>query len=317
MTQGFVYIDIDGTELTAEDERWLAHPRTAGVVLFRRNFVNKPQLKALTQAINAIDSSLVISVDQEGGRVQRFRDDFTMLPAMRHWGEYYQDSPERAKQALREYTKIMAEELFDVGIHLSLMPILDVDHGVSWVIGGRSFFSKPEVVIDLARTMIDTMQTLGMPTTGKHFPGHGGVALDSHISLPEDKRTWDELWNDDIKPFAALAGQLDAIMPAHVVYPLLDDKPAGFSSFWLKEVLRERLEFDGVIMSDDLTMAGAAMAGSYTDRSREALNAGCDLLLVCNNRAGAIEVLEADFGEVSAKMQARNARFSGECRVFS
>ncbi len=225
--------------------------------------------------------------------MQRFRSEFTALPPMRHWGERYQEDPVAAKTELVAMIRVMAAELFTVGVNLTWAPVLDVDHGVSEIIGNRSFSADPLVVTNLARVVIDTLHECGMPATGKHFPGHGAVKADSHTELPVDHRPWNEIAQTDLEPFAALVDSLDAIMPAHIVYSELDNLPAGFSSYWLQTVLRKQLGFTGVIVSDDLTMAGAAMAGSYSDRAALALEAGCDLLPVCNNRAGAIEVLHS------------------------
>lgn len=288
---GYILMDVAGTTLTAEDRKLLAHPAVAGVVLFRRNFQDKQQLAALCRDLLAI-KPMIISVDQEGGRVQRFRDGFSMHLAMRHFGEVYQDDPETAKQALYRATTDNLKELQAVGINLNLMPVLDIDVGKSWVIGGRSFYHSPEVVTDLGATMIQAMHDCRSAAVGKHFPGHGGVAADSHLEVPVDDRDWQALWASDIQPFQKLSSKLDAIMPAHVVYAKMDEKPAGFSHFWLQEILRDKLQFQGVIMSDDLSMEGANLGNSMTERAKLALDAGCDLLLVCNNRQGLIEILK-------------------------
>jgi beta-N-acetylhexosaminidase len=288
---GFILMDFQGPELSTEDLERLKHPAVAGVVLFRRNYENKAQLKALCNALKNI-KPMIISVDQEGGRVQRFREGFSMIPAMRHWGEMYQDTPELAKQELYRNVLDSVRELQEVGINLNLMPVLDIDQGKSWVIGGRSFYSKPEVVNALADTMISAMKSLGMPVVGKHYPGHGGVEADSHHQLPIDTRSFDELWELDLKPFSHLAHRLDGIMPAHVVYEKCDPNPAGYSEFWLQDILRGRLGFSGVIMSDDLSMKAAISDNDMRSRADSALKAGCDLLIICNDREGLDTVLE-------------------------
>ncbi len=292
MIKGQIIIDIAGHELTPEDREVINHPAVAGIILFTRNYHDKAQLKALTHSIAKIRQPLIIAVDQEGGRVQRFRDEFTRLPPMAKLGELYEQDPEKARKELVKMTHVLVSELYEVGVNLSLVPVLDLNHGVSQIIGDRSFSAKPEVVVELASVMIETLQSLGMPATGKHFPGHGAVVADSHLELPRDDRDWESIQNSDLMPFTALSTRLDAVMPAHIVYSQVDTEPAGFSRHWLETILRAKLGFKGAVMSDDLTMAGAAIAGSYAERAHMALEAGCDLLPVCNNRTGSIEVLE-------------------------
>lgn len=284
-------MDFEGPQLSQEDVERLQDPAIAGVVLFRRNFQDKNQLKALCSQLKKI-KPMIVSVDQEGGRVQRFRDGFTMIPAMRHWGEMYQDSPELAKEELHRHVVEVVRELQEVGVNLNLMPVLDIDQGKSWVIGGRSFYSKPEVVSELADTMIRAMRSMGMPVVGKHFPGHGGVEADSHHQLPIDSRDFNELWELDLQPYSKLRGSLDGIMPAHVVYEKCDAQPAGYSQFWLQDILRGRLGFSGVIMSDDLSMKAAVSDNDMRSRADLALKAGCDLLIICNDREGLDTVLK-------------------------
>lgn len=298
-------IDLEGTELTLEDSELLLHPKVFGIILFTRNYHSIKQLQSLTKAIKTLRSDLFIAVDQEGGRVQRFRENFTILPAMQSFGEQYEKNPDLAKSRLQQTIRIMVEELQSVGVDFSLVPVLDINHDLSEIIGERSFHSNPNIVIELARIVIETMRQGGMPATGKHFPGHGGVVLDSHLSLPVDERSKQVLWETDLKPFAMLSQELDAIMPAHVVYPAVDSNPVGFSSIWLQTILRQQLKFNGVIISDDLSMAGAAAMGDYVTRAEKALSAGCDLLIICNNRKGVIEVLEATRGHTNANSQQR------------
>jgi beta-N-acetylhexosaminidase len=282
---GFILMDIAGLELTQEDREIIRHPAIVGLVLFRRNFENKAQLKALCNEIQKI-KPMIISVDQEGGRVQRFRNEFTMIPAMRHWGELYQDQPEVAKRELYQNVVDSVRELQEVGVNLNLMPVLDIDQGKSWVIGGRSFYTDAIAVNDLAKTMIFAMKSMGMPVVGKHFPGHGGVAADSHHQLPIDTRSFNELWDLDLQPYLHLSHMLDGIMPAHVVYEKLDTQPAGYSEFWLQNILRGRLSFSGIIMSDDLSMKAAVSDNDMQARANLALRAGCDILIICNDREG-------------------------------
>ncbi len=298
MNEGFIFADVNGIKLTQEDREIIQHPAIAGIILFSKNFESPRQLKALTDSLRKVNERLLIAVDQEGGRVQRFREGFTELPSMRYWGERFEKEGIAVIDALALSTQTMVMELQDVGIHMSLVPVLDIDHGVSEIIGERSFNHNPEIIVTLARTVINTMHQHHMPVTGKHFPGHGGVVVDSHKGLPVDQRSWEELWELDIRPFRELSGELDAIMPAHVIYENVDSKPAGFSSHWLREILRQQVDFKGVIISDDLTMSAAASLGNYEERAGVALEAGCDILTVCNNRKGLVEVLDY-FGNYS------------------
>lgn len=288
----FLIIDLEGAELQQEEKVLLQHPAVAGVILFARNYESHDQLRALTASISSTHNRACILVDQEGGRVQRFRDEFSALPSMKYWGAMYQKDPKAAKKQLQQMTKTMVSELKSVGVHATLAPVLDVDLGVSEIIGERSFGSDPDLVTKVAEIVIDAMHAEGMPVTGKHYPGHGGVALDSHKTLPIDRREKHDIIESDLLPFKHLSRKLDAIMPAHVVYETFDDKPAGFSPFWLQEILRHQLQFQGVIISDDLAMKGAASLGDYTIRSQQALEAGCDLILVCNDRPGVEMVLD-------------------------
>lgn len=290
--QPLLMLDIGGTELTAEDRELLAHPGTGGLIFFSRNFESRDQISALVKAIRAVRPEILVAVDQEGGRVQRFREGFTRLPPMRKLGERFEQNPKQAMAQAYQLGALMASELVACDIDISFAPVLDLDFGQSSVIGDRSFHAQAQAVAALAGAFIDGMRAAGMAATGKHFPGHGFVQADSHLELPVDTRTLDDISAADLVPFRALADRLAGIMPAHVVYEQVDAQPAGFSSFWLQTVLRQQLGFSGVIFSDDLAMAGAAMAGSYAQRAEAALSAGCDMVLVCNDRAGALEVLE-------------------------
>lgn len=285
-------LDIEGTELTSEDRHLLAHPATGGLIFFSRNFASREQITALVAEVRAVRPDILIAVDQEGGRVQRFRDGFTRLPPMAALDAVYRHDPAEGQLQARLLGRLMASELVSCGIDISFAPVLDLDFGHSSVIGDRSFGASATQVVDLAGAFIDGMADAGMAATGKHFPGHGHVAADSHLELPVDDRPLAEIRAADLVPFAALAPRLQGIMPAHVVYRQVDEQPAGFSRFWLQQVLRQELGFSGVIFSDDLAMAGAASAGDYPARAQAALVAGCDMVLVCNDRAGAVQVAQ-------------------------
>ncbi len=313
MLHGPVMIDLAGPELTSEDRELVLHPATGGVILFSRNFVSPRQVYRLVQAIHELRSPhLLIAVDQEGGRVQRFRDGLTELPPAACYLRRCAEDERRARRSAHELGWLMAAELRALGIDFSFAPVLDVDTGVSSVIGDRSFGAAPGLVGRMAEAWMLGAREAGMISVGKHFPGHGGVVADSHLDLPVDNRTREQLEGLDIQPFVHLiANGLEAIMPAHVVYSSCDSQPAGFSSYWLKDVLRSRLGFTGAIFSDDLSMAAAEQAGDYPSRARHALEAGCDMLLVCNNRAGATEVLEELVNYHDPVAQSRTARLHG------
>jgi beta-N-acetylhexosaminidase len=294
MTLGPVMLDVQGTALTAEERELLAHPNVGGVILFSRNYESPQQLRALTTEIHALrQPELVIAVDQEGGRVQRFRHGFTPLPAMHALGHKYDLDREQALQLAERCGWLMAAELRALGVDLSFAPVLDLDYGLSEVIGDRAFHRDPEVVARLGGRFAAGMRRAGMAAVGKHFPGHGGVAADSHHALPEDRRPYADLL-DDMRPYERLIEDgLGGVMVAHVVYSRLDRLPAGFSRWWLNNELRIRLRFQGAVFSDDLSMAGAAIAGTPPERAKLALEAGCDVVLVCNDRAAAVAVVEA------------------------
>jgi len=270
MALGPVMLGLDGLELTVEEQEILRHPQVGGVILFTRNYQSPEQAAALTAAIHALrQPRLLVAVDHEGGRVQRFREGFTRLPAVRRLGAIYDQDRMRAKQLARVTGWLMAAELRAVGVDFSFAPVLDLDHGVSGIIGDRAFHSDPDGVADLAHAYMSGMQKAGMEAVGKHFPGHGGIAADSHLELPVDSRPLADLEARDLLAFERMIHYgLAALMPAHVLYPQVDDQPAGFSARWLKDILRRRLEFQGAIFSDDLDMAGAHAAGAPMRRAR-------------------------------------------------
>jgi len=314
LPRGPVFLGVEDMELTADDRARLAHPLVGGVILFARNYESPSQVKALTAAIRALRTpSLLIAVDHEGGRVQRFRDGFSAIPPMRTLGELWdRDVAKAAKEATR-IGRTIADELRQHGVDFSFTPVLDVDHGASAVIGDRAFHRNPNAIAHLASALHDGLRAGGMAAVGKHYPGHGHVVADSHTDLPVDERDLAALVIDDLVPFGALIHRgLEAIMPAHVVYPAVDDQPAGYSRKWLQEILRGRLGFDGLIFSDDLGMAGAQGVGDLVARAEASVAAGCDMVLACNDFEGADSLLETwtprsnpDLERRAAKMEAR------------
>lgn len=288
MSPGPLMIDLAGTELTDVERERLRHPLVGGVILFSRNYRDPAQLTALCKEIHALKTPpLLIAIDHEGGRVQRCREGFTRLPAMRGLGEWWDRSPRAAAESARMLGFLLAAELRACGVDFSFAPVLDLDWGRSGVIGDRAFHRDPQAVVDLAGGLIAGMREAGMACCGKHFPGHGWVTADSHVALPVDTRSPDQMV-DDLRPFREL--KLDAVMPAHVVYAEVDARPAGFSPVWIGK-LRGEFGFDGVVFSDDLSMEGASVAGDIIARVEAAWAAGCDMLLVCNAPEAAAEVL--------------------------
>jgi beta-N-acetylhexosaminidase len=291
---GPVMVDVAGLELAPDEREFLAHPLVGGVILFARNYASPDQLRALTADIRAVRSpALLIAVDHEGGRVQRFVDGFTRLPPMRALGRIYDGNPVLAENVAGAVGVVLASELAAHGVDFSFAPVLDIDFGSSSVIGDRAFHSEAAAVAHLARALVGGMRRVGMGAVGKHFPGHGYVRADSHHEVPVDDRDLATIEANDLVPYRALIGsRLDGVMPAHVIYPRVDPRPAGFSPVWLREILRGRLGFDGIVFSDDLSMEGASVAGGIVERGRAALDAGCDMVLVCNARAAAERLLD-------------------------
>lgn len=278
-----VVLDVAGTTLNDDDRRRLQHPLTGGLIFFARNWQNRQQITELAAEIKSIRPDVLISVDHEGGRVQRFRTDgFTHLPPMRALGELWMRDALTATDAATAAGYVLGAELRSCGVDLSFTPVLDLDHGGSSVIGDRAFHRDARVATMLAKSLMHGLLQSGMANCGKHFPGHGFVKGDSHTEVPVDKRSLKAILADDAKPYEWLSTSLTSVMPAHVIYPKVDDQPAGFSPRWLKEILRQQLGFTGAIFSDDLSMEGAKVAGSAVDGAVAALQAGCDMVLLCN-----------------------------------
>jgi beta-N-acetylhexosaminidase len=313
MGKGPVMLDVLGKTLTTEDENRLRHPMVGGVILFARNYESPAQLANLTASIHALRSPpLLISVDHEGGRVQRFREGFTRIPPMRELGNVWDRHPKRAKHLAQQAGFVLASELRACGVDFSFTPVLDVDYGASRVIGDRAFHSEPQAIAELAHSLLLGLRQGGMPTVGKHFPGHGFVCADSHLEIPVDERSYTDIELCDIIPFRQMINYgLTAIMPAHVIYPKIDPRPAGFSKVWLKDILRGQLGFEGCIFSDDLSMEGATVAGGIVQRAEAALHAGCDMVLVCNKPDLADELLAGLKWDMTAQSRARLAQMHG------
>ncbi len=311
---GPVMLDIAGLEMTAAEGELLRHPLVGGVILFSRNYRSPQQLCELTTAIRALRKpELLIAVDHEGGRVQRFREGFSLIPAMRRLGEAWDRDRAGACAAAHNIAYVLAAELLACGVDFSFTPVLDVDFGESGVIGNRAFHSDPVAIAQLSAALIAGLREAGMANVGKHFPGHGYVRADSHLAVPVDERSFAEIEAADLLPYRELIKHgLSAVMPAHVIYPKIDAHPAGFSSRWLQRILRGQLGFDGMIFSDDLSMEGASVAGGVVERGAAALAAGCDMVLLCNAPEAAPELLA---GLAAGAMNQRRAEAMRGLRV--
>ena len=306
---GPVMLDVVGKTLNADDKRRLAHPMTGGVILFARHYESRAQLIALTEAIRAVREDLLIAVDHEGGRVQRFRTDgFTVLPAMGKLGALWDSDVLHATKVTTAVGYILAAELRACGIDMSFTPVLDLNYGQSQVIGDRAFHCDPRVVTMLAKSLNHGLALAGMANCGKHFPGHGFATADSHVAMPVDDRPLETILRDDVAPYDWLGLGLASVIPAHVIYSQVDSRPAGFSRVWLQEVLRGKLRFPGAIFSDDLSMEAARQGGTLTEAASAALHAGCDMVLICNQPEEAEKVLDALRFTPSKESQARLKR---------
>lgn len=318
MSLGPVMLDIEGAAMTPADRDLLREPAVGGVILFTRNYESPEQIADLVSEIRALRSPpLIVAVDHEGGRVQRFRDGFSPIPAMRHLGIEYDHDPEAATLLARQAGWLIASELRAAGIDLCFAPCVDLDWGVSEVIGDRAFHRKPGPVADLAAAFARGLRSAGMAAVAKHFPGHGAVTADSHVDLPVDRREYGDVL-DDMRPYETLIGNghIAGVMLAHVIYREMDDMPAGFSRFWIDRELRGRLGFGGAVLCDDLSMKATAGYGSMRQRGRLALDAGCDMILVCNDRRGAEQVVQA-LGDYSNPLSlVRLARLHGTGHVL-
>lgn len=285
--------DIQGPSLTSLEREWLTNPYLGGLILFTRHFESFTQLQDLVAEISTINPKLIITVDHEGGRVQRFRDGFTLVPAMGKLAPLYQQDKSSGLAAAKACATVLASELLNIGIHLTYAPVLDVNYSRNTVIADRAFSDNTSDIVQLAESFMLGLKEMGFAVVAKHFPGHGWVNLDSHVACPVDDRPLEQLEAQDMKTFEALLSNIDWMMPAHVVYEKVDSEPAGFSKVWLQDILRKKMKFTGRIVSDDLSMAGAAVKGNYAQRAQAALNAGCDILLTCNSSEASLEILAA------------------------
>lgn len=312
MSLGPLMVDLVGLELSWREKELLQHPLVGGVILFSRNYDSPEQIARLTADIHQLrQPHLLIAVDHEGGRVQRFRQGFTRLPPVGSFRMGYEQHPQQALQLAETTGWLMAAELRAVGVDFSFAPVLDLDYGVSDVIGDRAFHHDAESVSHLAAAYVKGMKNAWMAAVGKHFPGHGAVTVDSHLGLPVDSRPFETLWQQDIQPFKRLHEVLAGVMPAHIVYEQCDSLPAGFSPFWIQQILRDKIHFQGAVFSDDLSMAGAAVMGDSTERAAAAIEAGCDMVLVCNQPAEVESVLDNLRCEADPLRQMRLLRLHG------
>lgn len=312
MSLGPLMIGLRGTALAPDEREWLASPIIGGVILFARNFASREQLEELIADVHAVrEPALVVTVDQEGGRVQRFTEPFTRLPAARHFGHLYDKDPSLAVATTREVAWLMAAELRAVGVDMSFVPVVDLDRGLSEVIGDRALHEDAEVVARLAAAVNDGLEQAGMCITAKHFPSHAGSHSDSHTHVAEDPRSYEEIV-DDLEPYKSLIERgLHSVMVGHVIFPALDPKPASFSSWWIESQLRGELGFSGAVISDDVSMVGAAIVGDLERRVACALEAGCDIVLACNLDDEIPALLDAFASYVDPAAQLRLMRLRG------
>jgi len=317
MNIGPLMLDIEGLEVNARERDLLQNPLLGGIILFSRNYQSPQQVAELCQSIREIAArDILIAVDHEGGRVQRFREGFTAIPAM---GTVLLENSDHevAKRKAHQWGAMIAIEVQAVGIDFSLAPVLDLNKNISQVIGDRAFSGKVDEVLELGREFIRGMNDYGMAATAKHFPGHGSVEADSHIDIPVDERPREQIIGEDMRVFAELANDYQAVMPAHVIYPAFDKQPAGFSSIWLQDILRSQLGFDGVIFSDDLSMKGAEVVGGYYQRAEAAIQAGCDMVLVCNHPKEGQQLAEQFDFDCDPKSPERLLAMKGQALNYS
>lgn len=298
---GRLMTSLEGASLTSEDKKLLSNKHVGGIILFSKNFESQLQIQSLCSEIKSVKENIIIAVDQEGGRVQRFKNEFTLLPSMQDLGDYA--TKKNNMGICHEVGWLMASELIASGIDISFAPVLDVDRETSSIIGNRAFSNDPKLLIELARNFINGMNEAGMQATGKHFPGHGGIFEDSHISQPVDIRSYEKLLEIDLKPFIELKNNLGAVMTAHITFPKIDDICVSYSNVWIKKILKEKLAFKGIIFSDDLSMKGAGDL-SMGEKAIKSIEAGCEMVLVCNDYDGTMEVIDA-FEKNNVQMSAK------------
>ena len=289
-TFGKLMTDIEGASLTPQDKELISSKHVGGIILFSKNFESQSQIRSLCTEIRSVKKNIIIAVDQEGGRVQRFKNEFCTLPSMQELGDYAIKN--NNLEICHEVGWLMASELAASAIDISFAPVLDVDRDTSSIIGNRAFSNDPDLLIQLARKFINGMNEAGMQATGKHFPGHGGIFEDSHLLEPVDPRSFEKLLANDLQPFIELKDSLAAVMTAHIAFPKIDSDCVSYSNIWIKEILRKKLTFDGIVFSDDLSMKGAGN-GSMGEKALKSIKAGCDVVLVCNDNIGTLDVIDA------------------------
>ena len=307
---GRLMTSLEGKLLTSEDKKLLSNKHVGGIILFSKNFESQLQIQSLCSEIKAVKENIIIAVDQEGGRVQRFKNEFTVLPSMQDLGDYA--IKKNNMRICHEIGWLMARELVASGIDISFAPVLDVDRETSSIIGNRAFSNDPKVLIQLARNFINGMNEAGMQATGKHFPGHGGIFEDSHISEPIDTRSYEKLLEIDLKPFIELKNNLGALMTAHITFPKIDGICVSYSDIWIKKILKEKLAFEGIVFSDDLSMKGAGDF-SMGEKAMKSIEAGCDMILVCNDYDGTMDVIDAfEKNDVQMSTKIKNLKNSAD-----